>query len=107
MHNCSHSEVELYRAQPASRRAMPRNASTTAASLRASRAKSEAIRLTDISADGCGFEARWPFSEGARVWLKLPGLEAWEARIVWFEDGRGGLAFTRKLHPAVASRFAE
>jgi len=104
-HSCL--KVELYRAQPPSRRTASRKASTTAASLRASRAGPEPIRLSDISERGCGFEARWSFSVGARVWLKLPGLEPWEARIIWFEGGRGGLEFARQLHPAVALRFAE
>lgn len=104
MTNLARLDVELYRLPP-SRRASPRQGASASASLRAWKGSTEAIRLTDISPTGCGFEARWPFQAGARVWLRLPGIEPWAATIIWFEDGRGGLSFERPLHPAVATRF--
>jgi hypothetical protein len=42
---------------------------------------------------------------GARVWLKLPGLESWSARIAWTQDKRAGLSFDRPLHQAVVERY--
>jgi PilZ domain len=66
----------------------------------------EPIAIINISTHGCGFESRWPFQAGTRVWLQLPGLEKWLAKVAWWDDGRGGLEFDQPLHPAVAERFA-
>jgi hypothetical protein len=63
------------------------------------------IIVTDLSSGGCGFELDSHVDVGARVWLKLPGLESWCSRVVWFQDGRGGLAFDRPLHQAVVDRY--
>jgi len=70
------------------------------------RQQPEQIAIGDISTHGCGFESRWPFQPGTRVWLRLPGLERWAATVAWWEDGKGGLAFEHPLHSAVALRFA-
>ena len=37
---------------------------------------------------------------GASVWLKLPGLEPQNSRVVWAEDGKTGFEFATPLHPA-------
>jgi len=64
------------------------------------------VMVVDLSTHGCGFEATCHLEPGARVWLKLPGLESWAARIAWVEEGRGGLEFDRPLHDAVVERYA-
>lgn len=66
----------------------------------------EPIEIIDISTDGCGFQSRYPFDIGARVWLALPGLQRWMAIVIWWDEGKGGLQFDQPLHPAVAQRFA-
>ena len=76
------------------------------ATVRQPKQPSEMIHVVDISAVGCGFRSRWPFFAGARVWLGLPGLEAWPATVVWFEEGKGGMRFERPLNPIVAGSFA-
>lgn len=63
------------------------------------------IVVVDLSTHGCGFEAGFHLEPGARVWLKLPGLESWAARIAWTDEGRGGLEFDRPLHDAVVERY--
>lgn len=88
------------------RRRAERAPANLTASARQHRGHAEAIRIVDISTDGCGFESRWPFQEDMLVWLALPGLEPWGARVVWYREGRGGMQFTRALYPAVAARFA-
>ena len=75
------------------------------AGLRANDRPSSSVIVVDLSTHGCGIEATCHLEPGARVWLKLPGLESWPARIAWSEDGRGGLAFDRALHQAVVERF--
>ncbi|HEY1605738.1 MAG TPA: PilZ domain-containing protein [Allosphingosinicella sp.] len=64
------------------------------------------IVLFDLSTHGCGFEATCHLEAGTRVWLKLPGLESWPARIAWTGEGRGGLEFDKPLHDAVVERYA-
>lgn len=63
------------------------------------------ITIVDISTDGCGLETHLELEPGARVWLKLPGLESWAARVAWSNEGRAGLQFDTPLHPAVLDRF--
>ena len=63
------------------------------------------VTVTDLSSHGCGHEVAGHCEPGARVWLKLPGLESWSARIAWAEHGRAGLSFDRPLHPGVVERY--
>jgi len=37
---------------------------------------------------------------GASVWLKLPGLEPQNSRVIWAEEGKTGFQFASPLHPA-------
>ncbi|HEX8573275.1 MAG TPA: PilZ domain-containing protein [Allosphingosinicella sp.] len=64
------------------------------------------VTVVDLSTHGCGIEAAGHCEPGSRVWLKLPGLESWPARIVWAEADRAGLSFDRPLHQAVVERYA-
>jgi hypothetical protein len=89
------------------KRVAERRASNTMATVRQLKQPNHAIHIVDISPEGCGFRSRWPIASGTRIWLGLPGLETWAARVVWFEDGKGGLHFERPLHPLVAERFAK
>jgi hypothetical protein len=75
------------------------------AGLRADNRPASSIIVVDLSTHGCGFEATCHLEMGLRVWLKLPGMESWPARIAWTEEGRGGLSFDRPLHPAVVERY--
>lgn len=63
------------------------------------------ITVTDLSTGGCGVEANVHLEAGTRVWLKLPGLESWAARVVWSHNGRAGLSFDTPLHQGVVDRF--
>jgi hypothetical protein len=65
------------------------------------------IIVFDLSTHGCGFEASCHLERGARVWLKLPGLESWPARIAWADGARAGLVFDRPLHESVVARYAQ
>ena len=87
-------------------RRVERRRVNTMATVRQPKQPSEMIHVVDISAVGCGFRSRWPFFAGARVWLELPGMEAWPATVVWFEEGKGGMRFERPLNPIVAGSLA-
>lgn len=65
-----------------------------------------AVTVVDLSTHGCGIEVSGHCEPGSRVWLKLPGLESWPARIVWAQGDRAGLSFDRPLHQAVVDRYA-
>jgi hypothetical protein len=65
-----------------------------------------AVSVVDLSTGGAGVEVDVHLESGSRVWLKLPGLQSWPARIVWCAAGRAGLAFDSPLHPAVVDRYA-
>jgi hypothetical protein len=64
----------------------------------------EAIVL-NISESGCRLDSRAELEEGTRVWVRLPGLEPWEARVVWTRGGSAGCRFAQPLHPAVVQRL--
>ncbi len=61
----------------------------------------EAVEVLDISASGARVRALIPLRVGHELWLKLPMLEAQEARVVWTESCESGCEFLRPLHPAV------
>ncbi|MEA3051175.1 MAG: hypothetical protein QOG72_78 [Sphingomonadales bacterium] len=64
------------------------------------------VTVVDLSTHGCGLEVSGHCEPGSRVWLKLPGLESWPARIVWAQGDRAGLSFDRPLHQGVVDRYA-
>jgi PilZ domain len=98
------AEIEF--AQRMTPRRSRRHRAATRAMLNEPRQPAEPIVIVDISTHGCGFESRWAFPAGARVWLRIPGLEQWLATVIWHDGGKGGLEFARPLHVGVALRFA-
>jgi inactivated superfamily I helicase len=66
---------------------------------------SSAVTVVDLSTHGCGIELDSHVEAGARVWIALPGLESWAARVIWAQPGRAGLAFDRPLHQGVVDRY--
>lgn len=69
--------------------------------------KPSMAKLQSFSAGGCAI-AESPRREiGARIWVRLPGLESQLATIIRGADGDARLAFCRPLHTAVAATFAE
>lgn len=97
------AELETYRPRP--QRRCPRHPTDVTAGVREPGKRIRIVRVTNLSARGCGFESRWPVAVGERAWLRLPGLESWEVRVVWFKGEQGGLEFARPLHPGVVQRF--
>ena len=56
--------------------------------------------VRDLSTDGFMAETDLALEPGAIVWLKLPGLEPQNSRVVWAEDGKAGFQFVTPVHPA-------
>lgn len=71
------------------------------AGLRQRGAHGVAVQIMDLSTHGFRASTHLDLSEGSDVWLRLPGLEATQARVAWVKGYVIGCAFVRPLHPAV------
>lgn len=56
--------------------------------------------VRDLSIDGFMAETDLKLEPGATVWLKLPGLEPQNSKVIWAEDGKIGFQFATPIHPA-------
>lgn len=63
--------------------------------------------VLDLSTDGYKAVTDLVLEAGASVWLKLPGLEPQNSRVVWAEGGKAGFQFTNPLHPATLELIVE
>ena len=59
------------------------------------------IQIVDLSVDGFRASTHLNLAKGTDVWLRLPGLEPYQARVMWAKGNFVGCAFERPLHPAV------
>ena len=68
-------------------------------------ARKERAKLRDISIHGFRAEVFGSVCPDETVWLSLPGLEGWQARVAWARGDEVGCEFVQPLHPAVVSTF--
>jgi hypothetical protein len=94
------TESGLAPGQPKGRRA-DRMQIELGAGLRQRGASGVSVQIMDLSIDGFRVATHLDLPPGADVWLRLPGLEPCQARVVWSEGHLVGCAFVRSLHPAV------
>ena len=59
------------------------------------------IQIMDLSTDGFRASTHLQLEKGSDVWLRLPGLEPYQATVMWSKGSFIGCAFERPLHPAV------
>ena len=71
------------------------------AALRQRGASGVAVQIMDLSIDGFRVATHLDLFEGSDVWLRLGGLEACHAKVVWASGHYVGCRFSRPLHPAV------
>ncbi|HEX8366792.1 MAG TPA: PilZ domain-containing protein [Allosphingosinicella sp.] len=71
-----------------------------AASLREPGASMAEVEVLNLSVTGFAVESDMPIETGAHLWLKLPGLEALNSKVVWVEGRQAGFEFVTPLHPA-------
>src|SRR5688500_12420158 len=71
-----------------------------AARLREPGATIHTAEVQDLSIKGFMARVDVDLEPGNSVWLKLPGLEPQNSRVVWCEEGRAGFEFATPLHPA-------
>lgn len=63
------------------------------------------IEVTSITTRHVEFECFAAIRPGTLLWLVLPGLEGWPARLVEVDGYRFTCAFAQQLHPAVLERI--
>ena len=76
-----------------------------AARLREPGAKVATAEIRDLSIKGFSASTDIPLEPGNSVWLKLPGLEPQNSRVVWYENGKGGFEFASPLHAATLEQL--
>lgn len=59
------------------------------------------VQIIDLSTEGFRAQTHLVLDKGADVWLRLPGLEARHATVMWAKGTFIGCAFEQPLHPAV------
>lgn len=64
-----------------------------------------AIDVTTLTSRTVEFDSFVPLRHGTLLWIVLPGLEGWPARIVGIDGYRFTCEFTQPLHPAVLERI--
>jgi hypothetical protein len=63
------------------------------------------IEVAALSTRTVEFESFAPLRLGTLLWIVLPGLEGWPARIIAIDGYRFTCEFTQPLHPAVLERI--
>jgi hypothetical protein len=81
-------------------RSVERRIVNLAARLREPGAKIAAAEVQDLSVRGFSALSDMALEPGIHVWLKLPGLEPQNCRVVWVKDKKAGFEFSTPLHPA-------
>ena len=71
------------------------------ADLRQRGASVVAVEVMDLSTHGFRATTHLDLAIGKDVWLRLPGLEPYRAKVAWANGPYVGCAFERPLHPAV------
>ncbi len=90
--------------RPASNRASRKSERVTlaiGAGLRQRGGTGVGIQIMDLSTDGFRASTHLQLERGTDVWLRLPGLEPYQAKVMWTKGNFVGCAFDRPLHPAV------
>ena len=82
-------------------RCAPRTKLTIPASLRPLSGRAFQSVVHDLSIAGFSATAINRLHEGQICWLTLPGLEALQCEVVWWEGGKVGCAFADLLSPIV------
>jgi hypothetical protein len=88
------------------RRGLPRFALVLDAWLRDG-ANLVAVKLSDLSCDGCRVEGAIYLEQATEVWLKVAGLTPRAARVAWSRKGRAGCEFVVPLDESEVTKVIE
>ena len=84
----------------AEQRQTRRRAVNFAAILESEGVSSQPVNVLDISEQGFRIVTAAQVGQGSSMLIKLPGMEAVRATVVWAKDGQLGCSFEDELHPA-------
>lgn len=73
--------------------------------IRESGARIIRVEVTNLSTDGCHFQSGEAFETATLVWLKIDGLAARQAKIIWHNDGRYGCEFVKPMQHEVVDEL--
>ena len=82
-------------------RSAPRNKTRIPVRLRLAGGRAVQTELVDLSLSGFAALSPSRMHIGTLCWLTLPGLEALQAEVIWWQDGLCGCAFANLLSPIV------
>jgi hypothetical protein len=82
-------------------RCAPRTRIAIPATLRPSGGRGFHTQVLDLSLGGFSAQCVNRMHQGSLAWLTLPGLEALQAEVVWWQDNIVGCAFAQLLSPIV------
>jgi hypothetical protein len=86
-------------AEPAPQRKAERVPLSAEVQLR-SGARRATVKVNNLSATGARIAVAHLLRTDDQIYLKLPGLESIEARVVWVDSFEAGCVFARPLHQA-------
>jgi len=96
-----HNVVGRYEIAAQEDRSAPRTKLLIPAQLRQSGGRAFQTVVHDLSLSGFSATSVSRLHIGTVCWLTLPGLEALQAEVVWWEDSMAGCAFAQLLSPIV------
>ena len=97
--------AELVLVSEDGRRGAKRRLVNFASSVRDGATQSLKIRVTDLSISGCKISSEGELHTDQEVWIKLTGMVAIRAHVVWLEDGQAGCKFCVPIDPVVLESF--
>lgn len=95
------SNDDFYRVAAQEDRCGPRTKLTIPATFRASGGRAFQTVVHDLSISGFSASSINRMHEGQMCWLSMPGLEALESEVVWWDNCIVGCAFAELLSPIV------
>jgi hypothetical protein len=96
-----HNVVGRYEIAAQEDRSAHRTRLSIAAQLRQSGGRPFQTVVNDLSLSGFSAAAVSRLHIGTMCWLTLPGLEALQAEVIWWEDSICGCAFAQLLNPII------
>lgn len=65
-----------------------------------------AIKMHDMSPEGCRIASPERLDRGEMVWVQLPSLESMSGHVKWSRTWQSGVEFERPMHVAVFDMMA-
>ena len=97
--------AELVLVSEDGRRTAKRRLVNFGASVRDGATRSLKVKVSDLSTSGCRIECGAELQPKDEVWIKLTGMVAMRAVVIWSSDGQAGCKFSLPIEPIVLSGF--